>query len=142
MSLSLVPQALAAINPSQTPINPALKNTTAETLCRLNPLVTNKGQCNPSYVHPQFGTVGGIISALLAYIFPLAGILLFVLIVASGIQMAAAGMNGNQNSFNAGKKRLIAAIVGFIIVLSAYLIMTIIQSVLGIQIDGLQQPGP
>ena len=138
MQLQFVPKVLAAIDPSKTPINPALKNTDLSTLTELNPLTNTNNTGNWGAVV----TVGDIITRALTYVFPLAGILLFVLIIASGIQMAAAGMNGNQNSFDAGKKRLIAAVVGFIIVLSAYLIMTMIQSILGIQIDGLPQPGP
>ena len=133
MWFQFVPKVSAAV--SEVPVSDQLKSTDLNTLCRLNPLCTYNANSNTTTTN--FGTVGGIISYTLGYIFPLAGILLFVLVLASGIQMAAAGMNGNQNSFNAGKKRLISAIIGFVIVFSAYLIMSLIQFVLGIQIDGL-----
>lgn len=81
-----------------------------------------------------FETPGGIISEAFPYIFGIAGLILFVMLVwgAFEIMLGAA----TPKSAESGKNRITSALIGFIILLSAYWIAQIIQVIFGIEILG------
>ncbi len=99
------------------------------TLDSFNPLLVEN-----SPVATELSTPGGIISRAMTYVFPIAGLGLFVLLVASGfeIMMAAAG----KKSIDAGKQRATAAVVGFMLLFASYWIIQILETVFGIKILG------
>lgn len=74
---------------------------------------------------------GAIVSRILLFAFPLAGLILFVMIVWGGFEMI---MGATSKGMEAGRQRVTAAIVGFILLFSSYWIMQIIQYVFGMVI--------
>jgi hypothetical protein len=75
---------------------------------------------------------GGIISAAMPYLFSIAGLILFVMIVWGAFEI----MTGATDPKNAesGKKRITAAVTGFLILFLSYWIGQIIQYVFGLNI--------
>lgn len=99
---------------------------TDETLNNLNPLLIGGGD-------PTLSTPGGIISkALKSFIFPIAGAILFVILILGGFQMLA-GAN-NSKSLEEGKQRITSAIIGFILLFAAYWITQLLELIFGIRI--------
>jgi hypothetical protein len=129
---NIVKQVSAKVGGNQ--MNPALNTVNPSTINDISPVCQNG---NTTWNCSGTGlTIGDFISRALTFLFPLAGLILFIMIIASGIQIAAAGVNGNKSLADRGKSRLTAAIIGFIITVSAYLIIMLIQTLLGIKILG------
>lgn len=80
----------------------------------------------------QLSTPGGIISRLMSFAFPLAGMILFVMILIGGFQMLAGG--GEQKSMEAGRQRVTFAVIGFLLLFSSYWIAQILETLLNIKI--------
>lgn len=80
----------------------------------------------------QLSTPGGIISRVLVFAFPLAGLILFVMLIWGGFEtvMQSAG----KKSVEAGRQRITAAIVGFVLLFVSYWIIRVIETVFGIVI--------
>lgn len=97
-----------------------------EILSSLNPLAVGGGDGDLS-------TPGGIISkALSSFIFPIAGIILFVVLLLGGFQMLTGATN--SKSIDEGKQRITAAIIGFILLFAAYWIAQLLELIFGIRI--------
>src|SRR3990167_6311291 len=81
---------------------------------------------------PSLGgtTLGTIISLLLTYLFPLAGLLLFLYLVFAGFQFLTSG--GDPKKVEQAKQRLTNGIIGFIIVFISYWLVQIIARILGL----------
>ncbi|MEX0896314.1 MAG: pilin [Patescibacteria group bacterium] len=97
----------------------------AETLSNLNPL-------RNSPVRNQLSSPGGIVSRILDFAFPLAGLILFAMIVWGGFEMLTSA--ATSKGVEAGRQRVTNAIVGFIILFSSYWIIQIVQVVFGVAI--------
>jgi hypothetical protein len=88
--------------------------------------------------NPQFdpnadvSIISGIINALLPYLLTLAGLILFAMLIAGGFQMLTAA--SNPKAAEAGKTRITHAIVGFIILFTAYWLTQILEIILGVNI--------
>ncbi len=99
---------------------------TADTLNQLNPLTIAGGS-------GDLTTPGGIISrALTGFIFPIAGLILFIQLTLGGFQMLTGA--ANSKSMDEGKGKITAAIVGFIILFAAYWIAQLLELIFGIRI--------
>lgn len=81
---------------------------------------------------PEFQTPRGIIGYLLPFLFTFAGIILFVMIVWGGLEMLTGATDAKKQE--AGKQRITAGILGFLIIFSSYWIAQIIQTIFGISI--------
>ncbi len=66
----------------------------------------------------KFTTVGAVISALLPYIFAIAGILLLLFLLSAGISYMTA--KGDPKAIGSAQARITYALVGFVIVFIAY----------------------
>lgn len=99
---------------------------TAETLDALNPLKQESNLAN------ELSTPAGIINRLMTFLFPLAGLILFVMIVWGGFEMMTGSVN--KKSVESGKQRVTSAIVGFMLLFASYWIAQIIEAVFGIKI--------
>src|SRR5471030_1986648 len=66
----------------------------------------------------QFSTPGGVITEVLAYAFPVAGMILFVMILWGGFEMVA-GASSSKGK-DAGKQRITASLIGFLLLFVAY----------------------
>lgn len=83
--------------------------------------------------HAQtLSTPGGIISRALQFIFPIAGLALFVMIVAGGLQILAGA--SNKKNYESGKQRVTMAVVGFLILFASYWIAQILETIFGVKI--------
>lgn len=116
-------------NPPAKPID-IFKGPTDETFDALNPLKQNAD----SDVAEQLSTPGGIITRTLNFLFPISGLILFVMIVWGGFEVLAGSSSGK--SLDAGKQRITAAIIGFLLLFSSYWLIQIIEVVFGLVIVG------
>jgi hypothetical protein len=80
----------------------------------------------------QFKTPGGVITEVLKYAFPLAGMILFVMILWGGFEMLAGATSSKGK--DSGRLRITAAVVGFFLLFLAYWIMRLVGLVFGITI--------
>lgn len=81
-----------------------------------------------------FTTPRGLISFLLPYLFTFAGLILFIMILWGGFEML--GGATNPKSQEAGKQRITAGIIGFLIIFAAYWLAQLLQTIFGISILG------
>jgi len=77
-------------------------------------------------------TIGKIISALLPYIFALAGLILFIFLIMGGFELLTSG--GNPESTKKAQGRITSALIGFLIIFLAYWITQILEVIFGITI--------
>lgn len=100
---------------------------TNETFDAVNPL-----QISQSEYADDLSTPGGILSRVLTFAFPIAGMILFVMIVWGGFEILA-GAN-EKKSLDSGKQRVTAAIVGYLLLFCAYWVAQIVEYIFGIAI--------
>lgn len=75
---------------------------------------------------------GGIISRLLLFAFPIAGLILFVMLVWAGFEIIMGSASGK--SIDAGRQRATAAIIGFGLLFVSYWLMQIVEVIFGVTI--------
>lgn len=80
----------------------------------------------------QLKSPGGIVSRLLDFAFPIAGLILFVMLVWAGFEILVGAPS--KKSIDAGKQRATAAIIGFLLLFATYWIFQIIETVFGVKI--------
>ncbi len=76
-------------------------------------------------------TIGDIVSKILPYILTLSGFLLFIFLTSAGLDYMLA--SGDPKKMEAAKEKLTAAIIGFIIVFTAFWIFQIINYIFGLK---------
>jgi hypothetical protein len=82
----------------------------------------------------QFETPGALISIILRNVYTIAGVLLFVLLIFGGISIII-GAGGNDPKRAAqGKKTVITALTGFVIIFASYWIIKLISFITGVEI--------
>lgn len=79
----------------------------------------------------EIDSLGDLISALIPYIFGISGIILVLMIVFSGFQMLTSA--GDPKAMESAQKKLSGAIIGFVIIFTAYWIVQFIGKMLGIE---------
>lgn len=81
----------------------------------------------------QFGgsKVGDILTKLMDYVFPLSGILLLFFLISAGFDLMTAA--GDPKKTEQAKEKLTNALVGFVIVFTAFWIYQIVKYILGIK---------
>lgn len=100
--------------------------------------LTVPGPNGPAVISPPAGTqadfqnLGEVFTRLLQYLFPLAGLILFAMIIISGFQMLTSA--GNPKGMDSAKQRLTWSIVGFLIIFVSFWLMKMIEFLLGISI--------
>ncbi len=116
------------LNGSCSPYDVALNdlNADAETLNALNPLSVGGGD-------GTLNTPGAIISkAMRSFVFPIAGLILFVVLLLGGFQMLTGA--ANSKGLEEGKQKITSAIIGFILLFAAYWIAQLLELIFGIRI--------
>lgn len=102
---------------------------TKKVIDSLNPLI----QQGDATLAKELSTPGGIISKFLGeYAFPMAGLILFVMLVWGGIEIMAG--SATAKSTDAGKQRITAAILGFLLLFASFWIARILELMFGIKI--------
>ncbi|HYD34909.1 MAG TPA: hypothetical protein VD999_02480 [Vitreimonas sp.] len=130
LAMLLPSQILAASPMGSNPPADALRDfdkVDKATLDALNPL---KFMNSP--VANELSTPGGFISRFLLFAFPIAGLILFVMIVWGGFEMLSGA--ASKKSIDSGRQRITAAILGFMMLFCAYWIMQIVEIILGVTI--------
>ena len=77
----------------------------------------------PSEITNKFPNLGAIVNEALKYLFPLAGLLLFINLILGGFQYLVSG--GDQKAMSAAQGRITNSIIGFVILFVAYFIVQI-----------------
>jgi hypothetical protein len=75
-------------------------------------------------------TIGGIISALLPFVFVLAGLALFLFLIIGGFQLMTSA--GDPKGMESGQKKVMYAIIGFLIIFASFWLVQILQIVFGL----------
>ncbi len=88
----------------------------------------------PSNEIDSLSTPRGFLSRLLTFIFPLAGLLLFLMLVWGGFEIFAAPLN--KGNADAGRNRITAALIGYLILFCSYWLAQIIEAVFNVSILG------
>jgi hypothetical protein len=76
--------------------------------------------------------ISGLVSSVLNYVFPIAGILVFVYLLYGGFSLMLAV--GNEEGVREGKAKITNAIIGFVIIFVAYWIVQILEFILGVNL--------
>lgn len=103
---------------------------TQETLNTLNPL-NLPGNEAVSQTLAQ-ATPGTLITRVLLFAFPLAGFILFVMLIWAGFEMLSGATD--KKSLDTGKQRAQAALVGFILLFASYWFIQLLEIVFGLRI--------
>lgn len=129
----------AAPTPTTDPASPMSNPFSAprrEFFDMVDPLQVGGGQTirdeAPSAYANTLRSPGGIVSRALQFIFPLAGLILFLMLVWGGFEMLIGAPT--KKSMESGRNRVTAAIVGFLLLFSSYWIWQIIEIVFGVKI--------
>lgn len=77
----------------------------------------------------RFATIGSVVSELLNYVYPLAGLLLFVMLLLGGFDLLTSG--GDPEKVKKGQGKITSAVIGFAIIFLSYWIIQIIQVIFG-----------
>lgn len=110
-----------------TGINGVTEPLTKSDLDQFNPLKQHSSKAD------ALSTPGGIVSRFLGqFAFPIAGLILFVMLVWGGFEMLSGA--ATQKSIDAGKQRITAALIGFLILFAVYWIAQIVEVMFGVQI--------
>lgn len=80
----------------------------------------------------QFTDVASVVSEALKYVFPIAGLALFFMLIAGGFQLLTAA--GNADAVKEGYNKILYAMVGFLIIFVAYWLVQILELILGIKV--------
>lgn len=97
----------------------------SETLNSVNPLQFSSAS-------NDLRTPGGIISrALTGFIFPIAGIILFVQLLLGGFQMLT---GATSKGMEEGKGKITAALIGFLLLFASYWMMQLLELIFGLRI--------
>lgn len=127
---------IAGISPPP-PIDPEISPLSQDTLNTFNPIKRFQDLNSPAanLINPD-GSLNpaGVINRGLNFIFPLSGIILFVMIVWGGFEMLIGA--ANKKSLDAGKQRVVAALIGFLLLFSSFWLIQIIELITGVAILG------
>lgn len=121
---------------ADTPITETL---TEETFTEVNPLKVgsvdspNCGENeNCEDRSAEFSKPAGIVSRALFFAFPIAGLILFVMLIWAGFEMLSGA--STKKSMDAGRQRATTAVVGFILLFVSYWAARLLEVVFGITI--------
>ena len=96
-------------------------------LDRFNPIITEG-----SPKADRFSNPGGVLTEiLLNYAFPIAGMILFVMLLWGGFEIITSATSGKKD---AGRQRITSALIGFLLLFCSYWIAQIIEGVFGVSI--------
>jgi len=104
----------------------------AATLNSFNPLLSNQDPESAAGLAQTLSTPAGIINRALVFAFPLAGMILFVMLLYAGFQIVAGA--ANKKALDEGKQRATSALIGFLLLFSAFWIVQLLEVIFNISI--------
>lgn len=81
------------------------------------------------------GDLGGIITALLPYVFSLAGIGLLVYLILGGLSLMTA--KGDPKAIQSAQAKITNALIGFVIIIISYVVVQLLGQILGLESNTL-----
>lgn len=78
----------------------------------------------------SFTSIGDVINRVLPFLYGIAGIILFFILIWGGIDMVASG--GDAEKVGAGRMKITAGIIGFILLVISFLLVRILAYVFGL----------
>ena len=90
---------------------------------------------NDKLKEPLF--VNDFVTAIVSGAISLAGVILLFLLIGGGIAMISGAGKSDPQSVEKGKKAVTSALIGFIVVFSAYWIVKLIESITGLTLIGI-----
>jgi hypothetical protein len=81
--------------------------------------------------------VGLYVSAIITGAISIAGIILLFILIGGGIGMISGAGKSDPQTVEKGKKAATSALIGFIVVFSAYWIVKLIESITGLNLIGI-----
>lgn len=87
----------------------------------------------PDLIAPKFGanaTIGAVLSELLKYVYPVAGLILFAMLIAGGFGLLTAA--GNPEGLKKAQGQITSALIGFVIIFVSYWLIQLLQAVFGL----------
>ncbi len=82
----------------------------------------------------SFNNIGSVITKTLTFLFPLGGILLFLYLIWGGYNYLLSF--GDAKKIENGKAKITAALIGFILLISSYVLTKIIATIFGLSGGG------
>ena len=82
----------------------------------------------------DLGDIGKLTSNIVVAAISLSGIILLFLLIGGGIGIIAGSGSDNPEAVAKGKQAVTSALIGFIIVISAYWIVKLIEMIIGVSI--------
>jgi hypothetical protein len=111
----------------------------AVSLFQLNTIIFGKGEGGTIFSDAQaiiralvFSKPGWVIALAWPYLFGIAGLILFVMLVWGSMEIFLAA--GNSKLAESGKKRMTSALIGFLLLFAAFWIGQIFTSIFGLDI--------
>ena len=105
--------------------------------CICPPGNPNDSKVDFDYLYAQIGshysstsTIGGIISTLLLYVFPIAGLLLLLFLIIGGFRFMFSA--GDPKAAQSARSIITTAIIGFFIIFFAYWLTRLLGTILGL----------
>ena len=89
---------------------------------------------DPNLNPPTITSPGQLISVLLPNVYLVAGIILFILLMAGGFGIIINSGKGMKEGVVKGNKLISAALLGFVVIIGSYWIIQIIRAVTGVNI--------
>jgi hypothetical protein len=96
----------------------------------IDPVLNNSGKT----VSQTFPTLGSLISVLLKNSFTVIGVILLVLLISGGLMFIIGAGNQDSKKSAQAKAMITDAAIGFAVVLLAYFIIQIVETVTGLKI--------
>lgn len=86
----------------------------------------------PKIFNSPFQDLGSLVSSLLPNLLIGAGVIMFVLMFGGGFMLIHGAGNDDAKQAAAGKATVTSAVIGFLLVISAYFILQILKVITGI----------
>ena len=88
------------------------------------------GQTIKGPLDSSVDSVGGIITKVLAFIVPLAGIILLFVLISGGYDYMMS--EGNPDKMKSGQAKITSGIIGFILLIASFFITRLIATIFGL----------
>lgn len=104
-----------------------------------NPALPNQlGGCGGGTVEQGGKVFGGLVSGIVGIVFLLGFFLTFAYLLTGGVQWITSG--GDKNALESARNKITNAIIGLVIVASAYAIFKLIGNFFGINLPNIKIP--
>lgn len=80
----------------------------------------------------KFNNVGDVVTKLLPYVYVAAGLVLLLMLISGGIGLMTSA--GNPDKMKAGYGRITSALIGFLLVFVSYIVVRLVETILGVKI--------